>query len=194
MSDHGSAASSRRRWLSIAELVALIGVVVAGLGVWNSWQERRETRSAQAAVAVAGSREQSRVDLTGVPRADGRELLLKDPRHDIQDVTIAFPSALGITAQRPLADAVILAEPLRDALLDGNDHHAGRLPVLVTTRVVDGDAARTATAIYDLVWTTAKPLLRGRALRLDTLRLHSRGGSQAALDALWGREKAARAR
>lgn len=186
-------AARRRRWLSLAELVALIGLVIGALGLWNSWVDRRDARSARAAAEAANAKDHGRVDLTASPRDGGRELLLHDARHDIQDVTIAFPAALGITAQRPLADPVIDADPLRDPLLKDNDHHQGRLPVLVTTRIVDGDAAHSVTAIYDLVWTSERRMLRGRLLRLDALRLDRRGGSQAALDALWNREKAGRA-
>jgi hypothetical protein len=191
-----SAAATRRRRINIAELVALIGVVIAALGLWNSWADRRDAQQARMASETATQRDQGRVDLTGTPRKDGDELVLKDARHDLQDVTISFPGALGVTAQRPLADPVIAAEPLRNALLKDNDHHAGRLPVLVTTRIVDGDAARNVTAIYDLVWVTKRPTfgIGHRSLRLDGLRLNRRGGSQAALDALWAREKATRAR
>ena len=191
MTDTGS----RRRWLNVAELVALIGIVIAALGLWNSWMDRRDAHDARAQTEAANARDQSRVDLTGTPRDGGRELLLEDPKHDIQDVTIAFPSALGITAQRPLTDPVIAADPLRDALLKGNEHHAGRLPVLVTTRVVDGDAGRRVVAIYDVIWTTKRGLmgLGGRGLSLNALRLDRRGGTQAVLDALWAREKATRA-
>ena len=191
MSD--SPAAIRRRWLSLAELVALVGLVIAALGLWNSWVDRRDARTARATAEAANAKDQGRVDLTATPRDGGRELLLKDPHHDIQDLVIAFPGELGVTAQRPLADPVIDADPLRDALLKGNDHRQGRLPVLVTTRVVEGDAAQSVTAIYDLVWTSERRVLRGRLLRLDALRLNRRGGGQAALDALWAKEKAARA-
>jgi hypothetical protein len=186
-----SGARPRLRWLSIAEVVALIGVVIAGLTLWNSWVDRRDARAAQAAAEGQSVKAAGRVDLVGAPRKGGKELLLRDPRHDLQDVTIAFPAALGVTAQRPLADPVIVAEPLRDALLAGNDLHAGRVPVLVTTRFVDGDDARTVSTVYDLIWTTDKPLIGARSLRLDALRLHQRHGSQAALDAIWAKTKPA---
>lgn len=181
----------RLRWLNIAEVVALIGVVIAGLTLWNSWADRRDARAAQAQAEAASVKAQGRVDLVGIPRKGGKELLLKDPRHDLQDVTIAFPAALGVTAQRPLADSVIVADPLRDPLLDGNNLHAGRVPVLITTRFVDGDEARTVSSIYDLVWNADKavPLIGSRSLRFEALRLHQRSGSQTALDALWAKAK-----
>ena len=186
-----SDATARRRWLTLAEIVALIGLVVAALGLWNSWQDRRDTKAVRAATDAVNAHEASRVDLAATPRDGGRELLLRDPRHDIQDVTIAFPRALGITAQHPLADPVVDGDPVREALLDGTDARQGRLPVLITTRVVDGDAAATASAIYDVVWTVERKFPFGRSLKLAGLRLHQRGGDQATLDAVWAREKPA---
>lgn len=191
MSGGGSDTAARRRWLTIAELLALAGVLIAALGLWNSWQDRRDSQAVRAATEAVNARADGRVDLIATPRDGGRELLLRDPRHDIQDVTIAFPRALGITAQHPLADPVIDGDPVRDALLDGTDARARRLPVLVTTRVVEGDAARTAGAIYDVVWTAERRFLRGRTLKLAGLRLNRRGGDQAMLDALWTRRNPA---
>ena len=100
-------------------------------------------------------------------------------------MTIAFPTALGVAAQHPAADPVIDAEPLREALFKADDARMGRVPVLVTTRVLVGDAPRTASTIYDLVWTSESRFLRGRTLKLTGLRLRQRSGGPAAVDALW---------
>lgn len=180
----------RRRWVTTAEIVGLLGVVIAGLGLWTSWSDRRADTAARQAAEASSARASSRVDLLATPRKDGAELLLADPRHGIQDLTIAFPGKLGVTSQRPAADPVIVAEPLRDALLGTDNDHAGRVPVLVTTHYVDGDAVRSATATYDLVWTSRKPLIGGRSLHLDGLRLRQRGGTQASIDALWAKKRA----
>ena len=184
MSSAGGQEAQRRRWITVAELVGLLGVVIAGLGLWSGWSERRQDAAERQAAQVSSAREQGRVDLIATPRDDGRSLLLRDPRHELQDVTVAFPAALKLAAQHPPADPVIEAEPLRDALLQGSAHQ-GRVPVLVTTRVLVGDAPRTAVAVYDLVWTSEGRFLRGRALRLTALKLHRRGGTQAMVDSLW---------
>jgi hypothetical protein len=181
----------RRRVPNVAEIVGLLGVVVAALGLWANWSAKRADTAAKAAAAAADARASGRVDLVATPRKDGAELLLADPRHGIQEVTIAFPKALGVATQHPAADPVIIAEPLRDPLLKGNDDHAGRLPVLVTTRFVDGDVGRSVAETFDLVWTTRKPLIGGRSLHLDGLRLRQRSGSQAGIDALWAAKKRA---
>ncbi len=184
--------ATRRRWINLAELVAVAGVIIAALGLYVSWSDRRESAADKAATVAADAREKGRLDLTAT--ADGKEVLrLADAKHDLTDVTIAFPTALGVSAQRPTGDPVIEAKPFAEKLLKltdgGADDRSGRLPVLVTASYVDGDATRTARDLYDVVWRTQGRLLRGRALELTGLRLRQRGGNQAALDAAWGREK-----
>ena len=182
---------TRRRWINLAELVAVAGVVIAALGLYVSWSDRRESAADKAATVATEAKERGRLELTAT--ADGDTLRLTDARHDLTDVTIAFPSALGVSAQRPSGDPVIEASSFADTLLKltdgGADDRSGRLPVLVTASYIDGDATRTARGIYDIVWQTKGRMLRGRALEVTGLRLRQRGGTQAALDAAWTREK-----
>lgn len=187
------AAATRRRWVSLAEIVAVAGVVIAALTLWNSWSERRDAESAKVAAESSEAKARTRVEITATVQDDGRSLLLKDAAHDIQDARFAFPKALGVTAQKPVVDPSIDVRWFEDALLKltdgGADERAGRLPVFVTTRYWDGDVQRSATGIYDVVWRTEGRLLRGRTLRLEGLRLRQRGGTQARIDALWAAEK-----
>ena len=193
MSETRDQAATRRRWISLAELVAVAGVIIGALSLWNSWSERRADQTSKAAERTAAARAEARVDLTASPRDGGSELVLKDEKHELQDVTIAFPKALGVAPQHPVANPVIAAAGVDQALLKltdgGSDDRAGRLPVLITVSYVDGDATRTTTGLYDVVWRTQGRVLRGRALRLEGLRLRQRSGTPAALAAAWAREK-----
>lgn len=183
--------ATRRRWINLAELVAVAGVIIAALGLYVSWSDRRESAADKAIATASEAQERGRLDLTAT--ADGDTLRLTDARHDLTDVTIAFPKALGVAAQRPAGDPAIDGKPIAQPLLKltdgGTDDRSGRLPVLIAASYIDGDAPRTARGIYDLVWRTRGRLLRGRALELTGLRLRQRGGTQAALDAAWAREK-----
>ncbi|MDP1026153.1 hypothetical protein Q5H91_02925 [Sphingomonas sp. KR1UV-12] len=187
------AAATRRRWVSLAEAVAVAGVLIGALTLWMNWSDRRADQADKAATQTAESREKARVELVATVEDGGRSLALKDARHDLSDAVVTFPQALGIAAQRPSGDPAIEAAWFADPLLaltdGGPDDRAGRLPVLVTLRYWDGDTARTATGIYDVVWKTEGRVLRGRTLRLDGLRLRQRGGTQAQLDGAWAREK-----
>lgn len=194
MSD-ASDRAERRRWLTVAELVAVAGVVIAALTWYTGWADRRADDAARASAASSTARERARVDLKATVKDDGRALAINDPRHELQDLVVAFPGALGVATQRPV-ETTIDADWFADQLLaltdGGADERSGRLPVLIGARYWDGDAARSASAIYDVVWRTEGRMLRGRTLRLEGLRLRERGGDQARLDAAWAREKPAR--
>lgn len=182
-------ARSRRRLLTLAELVAVAGLLVAALTLYLNWSQRRSDAADRAAVASAQRHERARLDLIATVEEDGRRLLLRDPNHDLQDVAIGFPGKTGIARQAPVGDPVIDAGPIAEpilALTDGqSDTKEGRLPVLITARYWDGDSARTTSGLYDLIWSTHGRLLRGRTLRLEGIRLKDRNGTPAKLDAAW---------
>lgn len=192
MSETAEQRATRRRWINLAELVAVAGVLIGALTLWLNWSDRRADKAEAAASAAAAAKERGRLELSAT--ADGGDTLrLADARHDLTDVTIAFPKALGVATQRPAGEPAIEAKPFAGTLLKltdgGADDRSGRLPVLVTASYLDGDATRTARGIYDVIWRTRGRLLQGRALELTGLRLRRRGGDQAALDAAWAREK-----
>lgn len=182
-------AKSRRRLLSLAEFVAVAGLLVAALTLYLNWSQRRSDAADRAATASAQRNERARLDLTTTVEDDGRRLLLRDPNHDLQELAIDFPVKSGIGRQVPVGDPVIEAEPIAGpmlALTDGKaDAKEGRLPVLITTRYWDGDSARTVTGLYDVIWSIHGRFLRGRTLRLEGLRLKDRNGTRAKLDAAW---------
>lgn len=186
-------ARSRRRWLTLAEIVAVTGVGIAGLNLYSNWAERRDSAADRSVEQSTEAREKARVELVGTVKNDGKELLLSDAHHDLSEATIAFPNALGIAVQRPPGEPAIEARWFNQALLKlsdgGADDKTGRLPVLVTVRYFVGDDARTTSAIYDVVWRTKGHLLSGRSLGIEGMKLRQRGGSQAALDAAWTRLK-----
>lgn len=190
-SDRAEAAATRRRWVSLAELVAVAGVLIGALTLWNSWSERRDAEAEKHATATQEAAKSRRIDLTATVGDGGRTLTLKDEAHDIRDVAFAFPTALGVAPQQPVADARVDVKWFEGPLLkltdDGADDRTGRLPTLVGVQYWDGDRIRRGTAIYDIVWRTEGRVLRGRALRLEGFKLNQRGGTQTRLDALWKR-------
>jgi len=189
------AAATRRRWVTLAEVVAVAGVLIAALTLWTNWSEHRADEADKIAAQSSAARERSRIELSAIVQDGGDTLLLKDARHDLQDVTITFPRALGVSPQRlpaePVIDASWVSAPLLKVTDGGSDDRAGRLPVRVSVHYFDGDTTRSASGIYDVIWKTEGRMLRGRALKLEGLRVRQRGGDQAKLDAIWAREKPA---
>lgn len=191
--DSAERARTRRRWLTLAEVVAVAGVAIAGLNFYSDWTDRREQATTRASEQSSEIRDRARIELAGTVKDGGKQLALSDPHHDLSDAIITFPRGLGVAPQRPPGDPAIAVDGFAKVLLKltdgGADEKTGRLPVLVTVRYFVGDDARTASAIYDVVWRTEGHLLRGRSLRLDSLKLRQRSGGQSALDAAWERER-----
>lgn len=186
-------ARRRRRWLNLAEFVAIAGLLIAALGAWNSWSERRDAATEKQAAAAGALKSRARLQLRATVE-DGRRVVLSDLRHEMQEVTVAFPKALGVPDKRPVAVAAIERDWFAPALLKatdgGADEREGRLPVLVTASYLDGDTRRTGSAIVDVAWRTEGRLIGGRSLTIEAARLRERGGSRARVDALWVRELA----
>lgn len=185
---------TRRRWINLAELVAVAGLVIAALSFWLNYVERRDTRRDRAAEVS----DKARFEPHGVVAPGNRSIMLtRDDTHELRDVHLAFPTTLGV----PPRDAIDfqiesdwVAEPLLKLTDHGPDHQVGRLPVLMTYSYSTGDDDFKRTAIYDIVWDTGGRFLRGRRLAFAGFHLHQRGGDQTRLDAVWAREKPAPAR
>ena len=184
----------RRRWLTIGEVVAVAGVVIAGLTLWNGWSERRDAAATRAAEQAAARAEaeatRRRVGLIATD-AGGDTLAFKGVECALQATDIRFPPALGVESQFTvtvhLFQADWIAKPLL-ALTDGGpDRRRGRLPVLIESRCDGAGGPRVERAIYDLVWEI-EPGVFGRSLKLRGLILREdRVGKDAGarLNALW---------
>lgn len=184
-------ANRKRRWINLAELVGVAGLIIAALGLWSNWSDQRQATAEKQATQAGEAKTRARLNLT-TEVEKGERVTLIDPRHELQEVVIAFPAALNLPERRPVAAAVIERAWFEAALLNstdgGADEREGRLPVLMTARYLEGDAARTGIAIVDVIWRTEGRLLGGRTLRIEAARVRQRGGSVAVLDALWARE------
>lgn len=182
---------TRRRWINLAELVAVAGVLIAALTLWSNWQDRRADEAEKRVEQSSEARDKARLDLKASIR--GGDVTLADEKHEIRDATIRFPSALGIAALSPAGEIAIpsdtVAEPMLKLTDGGADDRTGRLPVLVDVRYWDGVTAKQAVLIYDLTWRTKGRTLRGRSFAFEGARLRERGGTQRALDAAWAQLK-----
>ncbi|TPG21851.1 hypothetical protein EAH87_03505 [Sphingomonas koreensis] len=183
--------------MTLAEVVAIAGVVIAGLTLWNNWQGRAADQAEQraaAAQAASAARASTVVTLTATPSGGGDALSLKDAQHNIQSIEVRFPTALGVAPQSSTVDLSIAADWFQDALLKAIDagpaDQSGRLPVMITADYWEGEQHMTDAAIYDVIWQTHGRLLRGRALSLKGVVLERRHGvTQAAIDSLWAKQK-----
>ncbi|MCW4461291.1 hypothetical protein OK349_06200 [Sphingomonas sp. BT-65] len=191
--EKAEARAIRRRWLTIGEIVAVAGVIIAGVSLWISWADKRNEASEKAAEASKAKAAETRLDLRASVSDGGQQVVLSDPAHEILDTAIAFPEALNIGAQAPVLpriEASWFGSPVLGATDKGADEREGRLPVLVTVSYRAGDVTKQDRAIVELVWRTSGRMLAGRELRIEAARVRERGGDQARIDAMWAQELA----
>jgi hypothetical protein len=187
------AARIRRRWITLGEVLAVIGVVISGLALWNSYAEQRSTRAERASELA----KQSSASHTLVLKAEGEGRLIRltphNPEQAIQGQTILFPSAFGlgaVDATEPRIEAEWVKRGLKaahekDTKVPGD----ARVPVAITTRYFAGGESFADTALYDVGYKqSGGGLFGGTNVELKGLSLVGRvkpANAQARLDALW---------
>jgi hypothetical protein len=200
----GEEARPRRRlpvrWLTLAELVGILALVVAALGWWDNHRERLrqdQERAAQANTRAAEARRESLKTsflLTGSVSVDGRRVRLSSAHADqvIQTQTLIFPSAVRgdpvETTGNPRIEAGWFEDGLKKAGVKAGQPR--RVPVGVLTTYVEDGEMKTDRAIYAVAATRQGRFLRGARLQLDGISLQRRGVGgdlKGAVDAAWGR-------
>ena len=203
LSEKEAAARTRRRWLTLAEVLGVAAVTISALTLWNNYQHRsaEEARAdaEEAERAAARERESQAAQtllLRATPDRAGRRLALApaDSAQAIQEQRILFPTPLGVDAVETVSVPRIEADWFRRALLRQAGEAAerrgdARLPVAIETRFFVGGERHRDVAIYDIGYRIEEGgLLDGDEVRLRGL---ARVGAvpaaqaQARLDALW---------
>lgn len=193
MNETSEQARTRRRWISLAEFVAVAGLLIGAATLYLNWSDRREDKTAKAQAEASEGKTKSIATLTGAAQRGGDTLALTDAAHTLTEATVRVPAALKVPPQDAMPGPAIQTRWLAPALLaatdQGPDEQSGRLPVLISVGWWDGDAKRTSTARYDLLWRTHGRVLQGRKLELTGIALADRSASTAALDKAWAQRK-----
>ena len=92
--EEAEAAAVRRRWITLAEVLGVIAVLISGLTLWNSYQQRSTEEADKAAARTEAAAEAQILLLRASPDRDGRTLSLASAGagQTIQNQTIAFPA------------------------------------------------------------------------------------------------------
>jgi hypothetical protein len=190
------------RWLTLAEFVGILALLIAALGYWDNHRdkvqaqkERAEEVQARQAEAKAGALKLSFL-MTG--QAQGADLIRLSPVHAeqvIQTQAISFPSAVRTdtvqTTGNPRIEAGWLEGGLEKALKDRGvkDEH-GRVPVGVATSYIEDGESKTDRSIYLVGYSLHSRVLRSAKVELEGMSLLRRGVGedlQKAVDAAWDR-------
>jgi len=192
------------RWLTLAETVGILALIVAGLGWWDNHRERVEQDSERAAAArtqaVQARREAARSTflLVGELGDDGQRLRLRSAHADqvIQTQTLVFPAAVrGDTVEttgNPRIDRSWLEDGLKKADRDrkADPGEERRVPVGVVTTYVEAGEMKTDRSVYVVAYNLKNRLLRGSTVKLEGVSLLRRGVGgdlKAAVEAAWRR-------
>ena len=191
------AAAIRRRWITLGEVLGVIAVVISALTLWNSWNERSDSKETKnAEVQRASTRAGTLVLTAAISGEHGLVLKPASVEQSVQSQKISFPTALASAPAETTGEPRIEAGWFERALKKARDE-AGlpddsrgdeRLPVVITTHfVVDGEAHEDV-ALYDIGYTISGRLMSGHRVTLRGVSLVSRmksGSAQATLDARW---------
>lgn len=190
-------ARTRRRWITMGEIIGIAALVISGLSYWDAHQERVAPPRSAAAVPTRASP----LYLTGptTPAHDRIDLRSASPDMVIQTQTIRFPRAVRAdpveTTGNPRIEVAWFEDGLR-AALKGTSAHASRkqirggagrqrLAVGVETTYVANGAPRTDRSVYDLNYTLRERMLRPDVVEIEGFALVQRvnGDLQHAVDA-----------
>ncbi len=192
------------RWLSLAELVGILALVIAGLGYWDTHRERTLTEKERAAEAQEKKAEARAGALklaflmTGSPEGGGDRLRLASVHAEqvIQTQSLIFPSEVRAdtaeTTGNPRLEAGWIEGGLSRAEHDrGVKKPHGRLPVGVVTVYIEDGQTKTDRSIYLVGYSAHPRMLRADKVELEGLSLLQRGvgeNVQAAVDGVWTRQ------
>jgi len=179
-------ARTRRRWITLGEIVGIAALIVSGLSYWDAHQERVVAAKVAPAVVRAGP-----LLLTGTLAAGGERVDLKPATAGqvVQTQTVRFPTVVRQdsveTTGSPRIEAGWFESGLR-AALKGHKVHTGRhrLAVGLETVYVSNGVAATDRALYDVGYSLHSRLLRPDAVTIEGVSLVRRAGGdlQAQVD------------
>jgi hypothetical protein len=197
--EEAEAAAVRRRWITLAEVLGVIAVLISGLTLWNSYQQRNAEEADKAAARTQATAEAQILLLRASPDREGRTLGLAaaGTGQTIQNQTVNFPNSLGVAAVDTVIEPRIEAGWFEQALLRARDAGGGqgdsrgdeRVPVAITTSFFSGGAMHRDSAIYDIGYRIeGGGLFGGHKIRMrgiSRVETVSPRALQSRLDAIW---------
>ena len=197
-----SKAQGRRFWLTVGEVVAVLGLGLAALNYWEGHHDHQQALRQEAAKAQAQSR--SVFVMRGHADKGGQRVLLEptDAAQVVQTQRYLFPAPVldhgkEIDSGRLEIDRVWFQDGLKSALKaarrSGAELPKGEaiLPIGVITTYVENGETHTDQSLYRIGYTAEPGLLRTVKLKLlgaTLLRRDLKGDVQAAVDAAWRAE------
>lgn len=190
------------RWLTLAEFVGILALVIAALGYWDNHRDKVDAEKARAAEVQARQAEAKagalKLAFLMTGQEQGKDLIRLNPVHPeqvIQTQALNFPTSVRAdavqTTGNPRIEAGWLEGGLEKALKDrGVKADRGRVPVGIATSYIEDGQPKTDRSIYLVGYSLHPRTFRSAKVELEGLSLLRRGVGedlQQAVDAAWDR-------
>lgn len=192
------------RWLTLAETVGILALLVAAAGWWDNHRERVQQDAERAAAQRSQGAEARRAALRSsflmVGSLANEGLIRMSSAHAdqvIQTQTLVFPGAVRgdavETTGNPRIERGWIEDGLKKAERDRKSDTSGerRVPVGIVTTYVEAGEMKTDRSIYAVAYNLKSRLLRGSSVTLEGVSLIRRGVTgdlKAAVDAAWAKQ------
>jgi hypothetical protein len=158
---------TRRRWISLGEVIALAALAISAIGVWIAWKGSSEDKTTR----IVEQRQTIPLTLRGSVQEDGRELVIApvESSHALESLTLIIKGESPIEIG---SDGKLDAGDLESALKDGDQDRKGGvgLPVRIDARYVEAGTDRRRAGTYQLRYRwEGGGLFGGRSLRITGL-------------------------
>ena len=156
---------TRRRLISLGEIIALAALIVSAVGVWIAWKSSNQGKP----TSVVEQRSAVPLTLRGIPNGDGSTLTITpaDPNHGLESLTVTIKGASPIELG---SDGRLSARDVQTALKDRPKEDKDRtyaVPVRIDAHYVEMGADRRGGGAYVLRYRwEGGGLFGGRAVRL----------------------------
>lgn len=160
-----SDSETRRRWITLGEIIGIAALIVSGIGVWIAWKSSNEDRPTR----VVEQRSAVPLALRGTADGDGGTLTIMpaDPSHALEGLMVSIKGAAKIDVG---SDGRLSASDVQ-AALKGREKEAKdvthSVPVRIDARYVEMGKDRRGGGNYVLRYKwEGGGLFGGRSLRL----------------------------
>jgi hypothetical protein len=163
-----SDSETRRRWITLGEIIAIAALVVSAVGVWIAWKSSKEDKPTR----LVEQRSSVPLALRGTADGDGSTLTIMpaDPTHALEGLTVTIKGASAIDVG---SDGRLSASDIEAALKDRDKEAKDvthSVPVRIDARYVEMGKDRRGGGNYVLRYKwEGGGLFGGRSLHLTGL-------------------------
>jgi hypothetical protein len=160
---------SRRRWITLGEMIALGALIVSAIGVWIAWKGNNRPAEDKP-TRVVEQRQAIPLTLRGTPESGGSELAIApvEQSHALESLTLTIQGTQPIEIG---SDGTLSASQLEGALKDRDENKgAHSVPVRIAARYVEAGVDRRGGGTYTLRYRwEGGGLFGGRSIKLVSL-------------------------